>query len=379
MYNFESVFKIMFVILFFFCCYFIVVVFGGVVGCVCVVLGVVLLIVVVFLLVDVIVKDVFKGWNQCYLEICMEVISCQYDDYYMVMMIVLLMFGYLFDVIVLEMSYLGCFLLGFGLDDLFVLVFGVECFKDCFVFFVIEMVCNCEGCFVVMLIDIGLGLLFYCVDLLVQVGFREVDLMCFWEDYVEVGVQLKVRIGVYLIGDVCLFKDIIVCVGMLLGEGQFFDKQGWVQVILLCFVCVFELVCWVWQQGLDVCVEVWFNDWVEMFKCGCLVIEMLGCWMVGQMVNWVVLQMVGKWCVVQLFENVYCFYGGIYYVILCCLVFECKQFVWQFIQELMLDCQCQFDVFCMQDVFLVLLVVQEDFFFEQFVFFFGGQYVCVLW
>lgn len=332
-----------------------------------------------FPLVDVIVKDVLKGWNQRHPEIRTEVISRQYDDHHTAMTTALSTSGHLPDVIALETSYLGRFSLGSGLDDLSAPAFGAERFKDRFVPFAIETARNREGRLVAMPTDIGPGSLFYRVDLLAQAGLKEADLTRSWEDYVEAGAQLKARTGAYLIGDVRLLKDIIVRAGTPPGEGQFFDHQGRAQVTSPRFVRAFELARRVRQQGLDARVEVWFNDWAEMLKRGRLATEMSGCWMAGQMANWVAPQTAGKWRVAQLPENAYCSYGGTYYAIPRRSAPERKQLAWQLIQELTLDRQRQLDAFRTQDAFPALLAAQEDPFFEQPVSFLGGQHARVLW
>lgn len=332
-----------------------------------------------FPLVDVIAKDVLKGWSQRHPGVRTQVISRQYDDHHTAMTTALSTSGHLPDVIALETSYLGRFSLGSGLEDLSALAFGAERFKDRFVPFAIETARNREGRIVAMPTDVGPGSLFYRVDLLARAGLKEADLTRSWEDYVEAGAQLKARTGAYLIGDVRLLKDIIVRAGTPPGEGQFFDNQGRAQVTSPRFVRAFELATKVRRQGLDARVEVWFNDWAEMLKRGRLATEMSGGWMAGQMANWVAPATAGKWRVAQLPENTYCSYGGTYYAIPRRSAPERKQLAWQLIQELTLDRQRQLEAFKSQDAFPALLDAQQDAFFDQPVPFLGGQHARVLW
>ena len=332
-----------------------------------------------FPLVDVIAKDVLKGWNQRHPEIRAEVISRQYDDHHTAMTTALSTSGHLPDVIALESSYLGRFSLGSGLEDLSAPAFGAERFKDRFVSFAFETARNREGHVVAMPTDIGPGSLFYRADLLAQAGLKEADLTRSWEGYVEAGAQLKAKTGAYLIGDVRLLKDIIVRAGTPPGEGQFFDNQGRAQVTSPRFVRAFELAQQVRKQGLDARVEVWFNDWAEMLKRGRLATEMSGCWMAGQMANWVAPGTAGKWRVAQLPENAYCSYGGTYYAIPRRSAPGRKQLAWQLIQELTLDRQRQLEAFKSQDAFPALLAAQEGPFFDEPVPFLGGQKARVLW
>jgi multiple sugar transport system substrate-binding protein len=332
-----------------------------------------------FPLVDVIARDVLKGWSQRHPEIRTQVISRQYDDHHTAMTTALSTSGHLPDVIALETSYLGRFSLGSGLEDLSAPAFGAEGFKDRFVPFAIETARNREGRIVAMPTDIGPGSLFYRADLLTQAGLKEADLTRSWESYVEAGAKLKAKAGAYLIGDVRLLKDIIVRAGTPPGEGQFFDNQGRAQVTSPRFVRAFELAQKVRRQGLDARVEVWFNDWAEMLKRGRLATELSGGWMAGQMANWVAPDTAGKWRVAQLPENTFCSYGGTYYAIPRRSAPERKQLAWQLIQELTLDRQRQLEAFKSQDAFPALLAAQDDAFFDQPVPFLGGQHARVLW
>ncbi|KQV94816.1 ABC transporter substrate-binding protein [Pelomonas sp. Root1237] len=332
-----------------------------------------------FPLVDVIAKDVLKGWNQRHPEIRTEVISRQYDDHHTAMTTALSTSGHLPDVIALETSYLGRFSLGTGLEDLSAPAFGAERFKDRFVSFAIETARNREGAIVALPTDIGPGSLFYRADLLAQAGLKEADLTQSWEAYVDAGMQLKAKTGAYLIGDVRLLKDIIVRGGTPPGEGQFFDNQGRAQITSPRFVRAFELAQKVRRQKLDARVEVWFNDWAEMLKRGRLATELSGGWMAGQMANWVAPQTAGKWRIAQLPENTYCSYGGTYYAIPRRSAPERKQLAWQLIQELTLDRQRQLEAFKSQDAFPALLDAQQDAFFDQPVPFLGGQHARLLW
>ncbi|WP_457390392.1 ABC transporter substrate-binding protein [Roseateles sp. P5_E1] len=332
-----------------------------------------------FPLVDVIAKDVLKGWNQRHPEIRTEVISRQYDDHHTAMTTALSTSGHLPDVIALETSYLGRFSLGTGLEDLSAPAFGAERFKDRFVSFAIETARNREGAIVALPTDIGPGSLFYRTDLLAQAGLKETDLTQSWEAYVDAGMQLKAKTGAYLIGDVRLLKDIIVRGGTPPGEGQFFDNHGRAQITSPRFVRAFELAQKVRRQKLDARVEVWFNDWAEMLKRGRLATELSGGWMAGQMANWVAPGTAGKWRVAQLPENTYCSYGGTYYAIPRRSAPERKQLAWQLIQELTLDRQRQLEAFKSQDAFPALLDAQQDAFFDQPVPFLGGQHARLLW
>jgi multiple sugar transport system substrate-binding protein len=332
-----------------------------------------------FPLVDVIARELLKGWTERHPGLRTHVVSRQYDDHHTAMTTALSTSGHLPDVIALETSYLGRFSLGAGLEDLSAPAFGAERFRDRFVPFAIDTARNREGAIVALPADIGPGSLFYRVDLLDRAGLKEADLTRSWEAYVDAGVQLKARTGAYLIGDVRLLKDIVVRGGTPPGEGQFFDPQGRPQITSARFVRAFELARRVRQLGLDARVEVWQNDWAEMLKRGRLATEMSGGWMAGQLANWVAPATAGTWRVAQLPEGTFCSYGGTYYAIPRRSAPERKQLAWQLIQELTLDRQRQLDAFKAQDAFPALLAAQEGEFFDQPLPFLGGQRARQLW
>jgi multiple sugar transport system substrate-binding protein len=332
-----------------------------------------------FPLVDVIVKDVLKGWAQRHPDVNARVISRQYDDHHTAMTTALSTSGHLPDVIALEASYLSRFVLGSGLEDLSAPAYGAERFEDRFVSFAFQTARNRDGHVVAVPTDIGPGSLFYRADVVAQAGLKEADLTRSWDDYVEAGRQLKARTGAYLIGDVRLLKDIVVRATTPPGEGMFFDSQQRPQVTSARFVRAFELARRVRQLGLDARVEVWQNDWAEMLKRGRLATEMSGCWMAGQMANWVAPTTAGKWRAAQLPEGAFCSYGGTFYAIPRRSAPARKQLAWQLIQELTLDPQRQFEAFKSQDAFPALLAAQEGPFFDEPLPFLGGQKARQLW
>lgn len=330
-------------------------------------------------LVDVIVQDALKGWQQRDPQLRARVVSRQYEDHHTAMTTALSTSGHLPDVMALETSYLGRFSLGNGLEDLSAAPYGAEALREHFVTFAFETARNREGRLVALPTDIGPGSLFYRVDLLTRAGLQVADLTRSWESYVQAGAELKAKTGAYLIGDVRLLKDIVVRAGTPAGEGQFFDTQQRPQITSARFVRAFQLAQRVRRAGLDARVDVWQNDWAEMLKRGRLATEMSGGWMAGQLANWVAPATAGLWRAAQLPEDAFCAYGGTYYAIPRRSAPERKALAWQLIQELTLNRQRQLDAFRTQDAFPALLAAQDDAFFDQPVPFLGGQPARRLW
>ena len=332
-----------------------------------------------FPLVDEIVRDLLKGWQRSHPGLQVEVVSRQYDDHHTAMTTALSTSGHQPDVIALEASYMGRFALGGGLDDLSAAPFGAERFKDRFVPFAFEQARNRSGAVIAMPTDIGPGSLFYRHDLLAKAGLVEADLTRSWEAYVEAGVRIKAATGAYLIGHARLVKDIVARAGVPVGDGIYFDAQQRPQLTSPRFVRAFELARRVRQEKLDARVDIWFNDWAESLKRGKLATEMSGCWMAGQLANWVAPKTAGQWRVAQLPGDSYVSYGGTYYAIPRRSAPERKALAWALIQELTLNRQRQLDAFKSQDAFPALLAAQDDDFFDGPVPFLGGQPARQLW
>lgn len=337
------------------------------------------LVVTAYPLVDKIVEAALPAFQARHPGVRVQVISRQYQDHHTAMTTALSTSGHLPDVMALESSFMGRYVLGQGLENLSAPAFDAERHRDSFTPFALNEARNRQGQIVAIPADIGPGTLLYRRDLLEKAKVTEAELTASWESYIDAGRRIKAATGAHLIGDLRVLKDIMIRTGTAPGDGMFYDGSQRPAVTSRRFVRAFELCREARRAGLDGGVEVWRNEWAEGLKRGMLATEMSGCWMVGQLANWVAPTTAGLWRSAPLPEQTFVAYGGTYYVIPRRSDPARKQLAWSLIQMMALDRQIQLDTFRKQDAFPALLAAQEDAFFDEPLPFLGGQRARLMW
>jgi multiple sugar transport system substrate-binding protein len=329
--------------------------------------------------IDEIVKAAAAGeWARRHPDVPVEVVSRSYKDHHTAMTTALSTSVGLPDVMALESRYLGSFALGAGLENLSREPYGADRFASRFVPFAWKQAQNPQGQAVALPTDIGPGTLLYRADLLAKAGLGEADLLPSWEAYVEAGMRIKKATGAYLLGSAQSLADIIVR-GVEPGEGQYYDADNKPLVTSERFVRAFALARRVRAQGLDARVQPWSNEWAEGFKRGHVATDLRGCWMVGQMANWIAPDTQGLWRAAQLPGGTFAAFGGTFYAMPRRAAPEHKALAWEFLQLFTLDPALQLAAFKQEDAFPALQATYEDPFFEQPLPFLGGQRARMLW
>jgi multiple sugar transport system substrate-binding protein len=283
------------------------------------------------------------------------------------------------DVMALESSFLGRFSFGLGLQDLSAAPYDAERFGPRFVPFAWQQAHGRGGRVVALPTDIGPGTLLYRADLLAKAGLKEADLTPSWEAYVDAGVRIKQATGAYLIGNVQSLKDILIRSGIGPGEGLFFDRASRPLVTSPRFVRAFELAKRLRAHQLDARVTAWTNEWAEGFKRGLVATDLRGCWMVGQMANWVAPNTKGLWRASQLPGDTYVAFGGTFYAMPRRADPAKKALAWELMQLLTLDPAVQLGAFKQEDAFPALQQVYDDPFFDEPLPFLGGEHARLQW
>jgi multiple sugar transport system substrate-binding protein len=333
-----------------------------------------------FPLVDEIVRAAARGaWAQRHPDVAIEVVSRQYGDHHTAMTTALSTAVQLPDVMALESSFLGRFSRGLGLEDLSREPYAADRFASKFVPYAWQQAKGRHGQVVALPTDIGPGTLLYRTDLLAKAGITEAQLLPTWEGYVDAGVRIKQATGAYLIGNVQSLKDIVIRSGIGPGEGLFFDRESRPLVTAPRFVRAFELSRRLRRHQLDARVTAWTNEWAEGFKRGLVATDLRGCWMVGQMANWVAPKTHALWRAAPLPGNTFVAFGGTFYAMPRRAAPENKALAWEFMQQLTLDPALQLAAFKSQDAFPALLQTHDDPFFEEPMPFLGGQRARLLW
>jgi len=333
-----------------------------------------------FPLVDEIVRAAVKGpWRQRHPEVEVEVVSRQYIDHHTAMTTSLSTSVQLPDLMALESTFLGRYSLGHGLENLSQPPYDAERLAPRFVTFAFQQARGLGGTLRALPTDIGPGTLLYRSDLFAKAGIHEADVLSSWEAYVDAGVKLKAATGAYLIGNVTSLKDIVIRSGIRAGESLFFDADSRPVVTSERFVRAFELSRRLRSHQLDARVTAWTNEWAEGFKRHQVATDLRGCWMVGQMANWVAPATRGLWRAAQLPGGTYVAYGGTFYAIPNRAAPANKALAWELMQMLTGDPATQIAAFKQEDAFPALLQVMDDPFFEEPLPFLGGQRARVLW
>lgn len=332
-----------------------------------------------FPLVDKIVEAALPRWQRLHPDVDLQVVSRQYQDHHTAMTTALSTAVLLPDVMALEVSYVGRFAQGGGLEDLAKPPYNVARFRPRFVPYAYDQAVARSGAVVAVPADIGPGTMLYRADILARAGVAEADLTRSWDSYIAAGLRIKAATGAYLVAHVQQIKDIALRDGIRPGDGLYFDADSNVLVTQPRFVRAFELARQVRRHKLDAKVAAWSNEWAEGFKRGTLATELSGAWLVGQLNNWIAPATAGLWRAAHFPEGAFAGYGGAFYAMPRRADPARKALAWDFIQLMTLDRELQFAAFKSQDAFPALLETHDDPFFEQPLPFLGGQKARLLW
>ncbi|MFG6447376.1 extracellular solute-binding protein [Roseateles sp. BYS180W] len=323
--------------------------------------------------VDQIVRAALPAWRQRHPDVDIKVVSRQITDHHTAMTTALSTSFYLPDVMVLEVSYVGRFAQGGGLEDLSKPPYAIAQHRAQWVPYAYDQATNRAGAVVAAPMDIGPGTLLVRTDILAKAGVSERELTQSWDSYVAAGVRIKAATGAFLLAHARDMKDILIRTGVAPGEGLYFDRDSRVLVNSPRFRRAFELARQVRRLKLDAKVNAWSNDWSEGFKRGSLATQMSGAWMAGHLNNWLAPGTRGLWRAAPLPEGAYAAFGGTFLAIARSAPAQNKALAWEFIRFLCLDRQQQLAAFKSQDAFPALLAAQDDAFFDQPLAFLGGQ------
>lgn len=332
-----------------------------------------------FPLVDKIVEAARPHWQRLHPDVAIEVVSRQYQDHHTAMTTALSTAVLLPDVMALEVSFVGRFAQGGGLQDLAQPPFDVVRFKSRFVPYAYDQATARSGAVVAVPADVGPGTMLYRADILGRAGVAEGELTRTWDSYIAAGQRIKAATGAYLVSHVGQIKDIALRDGIRPGDGLYFDVDSNVLVTEPRFVRAFELAREVRLRKLDARVAAWSNEWAEGFKRGTLATELSGAWLVGQLNNWIAPGTAGLWRAAQFPQGAFAGYGGAFYAMPRRADPARKLLAWDFIQMMTLSRELQFAAFKAQDAFPALLETHDDPFFAEPLPFLGGQPARLLW
>lgn len=329
--------------------------------------------------IDEVIKAAVPQWQQLHPNVTLQITSRQFTDHHTAMTTALSTAVRLPDLMALEVSYVGRFAQGGGLEDLSQAPYGMQGLTHRFVRYAIEQSTHPSGRIVGVPADIGPGTLLYRQDLLQKAHLQREAWVRTWEDYIDGGIRLKAATGSYLLAHAREIKDIVIRTGLNPGEGLYFSRDSKVLVNSPRFVRAFELARKVRQHKLDARVSAWSSEWTEGFRRGTLASQMSGAWLAGHMNNWLAPGTRGLWRASPLPEGANVAYGGTFLAIAKNAPPERKALAWDLIRLLTLDRHMQLRAFKAQDAFPALVETFDDPFFEEPLPFLGGQPGRVMW
>lgn len=332
-----------------------------------------------FPLVDEIVRSAEPQWRRLHPTVALKVVSRQYADHHTAMTTALSTAVALPDVMALEVSYVGRFAQGGGLQDLSQPPFDIGRLRERYVPYAYDQATTRSGAVVAAPADIGPGAMLHRVDLLQRAGVDPAELTRSWDSYLEAGVRIKARTGAYLVGHVAQVKDIAIRTGVRPGDGLYFDRDSRPLVTEPRFVRAFELARRLRSHGLDARIGAWSNEWAEGLRRGTLATELSGAWIVGQLAEWVAPDTKGLWRATQFPDGVFAPYGGAFYALPRKAEAARKPLAWDFVRLMTLTRELQLAAFRRFDAFPALREAHDDPFFDEPLPFLGGQRARLLW
>ncbi|RDU94881.1 ABC transporter substrate-binding protein [Trinickia dinghuensis] len=333
--------------------------------------------VAVFPKLDQEIKAALPEWKKLHPDVDVKVDALAIGDHHTAMLTALATSSGLPDVMAVEVSYIGRFAAGGGLEDLSKAPFNAGQYKNQFVHYTFSQATAPNGAIVGMPSDIGPGSLFYRKDILDKAGVTEADLTKSWSSYLAAGTKIKKATGAYLLASARDIEDIYIRSDLKDGEGVYFDKAGNPVVTSPRFVRAFELAKQTHTLGLDANITPWSNEWAEAFRRGSVATQMMGAWLGGHLASWLAPDTKGLWRVANLPNGVYASYGGTFWAIP--VASTHKALSWEFIKFLTTRKDIQLQSFESIDAFPALVAAQDSPFYDAPVPFFGGEQVRTLW
>jgi multiple sugar transport system substrate-binding protein len=323
------------------------------------------------------VQGALPRWNALHPNVAVQVRSLQYPDHHPAMTAALATGSGLPDVMAVDFRFIAKFAASRGLERLDAAPYEAQRLRERFARFTFPQGSTPAGELVAMPADIGPGTLVYRTDLIERAGLTEADLTASWESFIAAGRKLRQATGVFLLADAADIRDIVLRTNLQDGEGIYFDAAGNVLVESERFRRAFTLARSARQAALDTRAPPWTNDWVAGFRQNRIATQMMGCWLVGHLKNWLAPDTAGRWRSTVLPAGGHASYGGSFYAIP--RQSRNKAWAWELVRFMTADKQTQLASLRTLDAFPALLEAHQDPLFDEPIAFLGGQRARRLW
>jgi multiple sugar transport system substrate-binding protein len=274
------------------------------------------------------------------------------------------------DVVGIEASYLSRFVALGGLEDLSE-VHHADGPAQRIAPFALPAARNAAGALVALPADVAPCVLFYRKDLLDRAGVGEAELAT-WDGLVEAGRRLRAATGVALLAHLGFLVDLRARAEIPAGEGLYFDAGGAPRLRSPRFVAAFELARAARAANVDAGVdEDWSQRWIAALGGGAVAAEPCGCWLVGQLEDWIAPDTRGLWRTAPVPGGVHLGWGGSYYAIP--KRTPNRDLAWEWMKFMCLDRRVQLGAFEHACAFPSLVDALDDPFLDEPLPFLGGQ------
>ena len=229
---------------------------------------------------DQAIKIALPGLKKQFPNYDIELTTLQYGDHHQALTTALATGQGLHDIEAVEISFVGKFAEGGGLEDLNKAPYNAKALASLFVDYTIPQATSSDGRLVGMPADIGPGTTFYRKDILDKAGVNPSE-MNTWEGYIAAGKKLQAKDKkVFLINNAAGAASLIWRTNIPAGEGIYFSKDNKVLVgpDSARWVKAFTVAKQIRDAKLDAKIGEWSNEWYEAFKTGTVATQFSGAW-----------------------------------------------------------------------------------------------------
>ena len=310
--------------------------------------------------------EVFEQENP---NVTVNVVEKEFNDHHTALLTTLASGAGAPDVTAIEVGFIAQFVGAGGFEDLTQEPYNAGQYKEQTAGYAWEQGSTPEGSLVAMPVDLGPGTMYYRQDLFEQAGIDPSAAQGSWEDYLEVGRQLKEQ-NIRLIPNATHVANAIIRSETPEGEGFYFDSEGNPNVTEERFQKAFRIAKAIRDEGLDLNVSDWSPEWAAGLKEGTVATEMFGFWLQGFLQSNAP-DTAGDWRVSNLPGGAYTSWGGSFYAIP--QAAQNKELAWQFIEFMTTREDIQKLAFEEIGAFPSVTTVYDDPIFEEPLEFLGGQ------
>ena len=233
------------------------------------------------------------------------------------------------DVVAVDISRLGSFVDAGGFVNLDQAPYNSQSLEKYFPAYAWSQGKGSDGNQYAIPADLGPGVMYFRRDHLKASNLTVEQVNKNWETFLQWGRQLKKK-KIALIADAEDIALLMIYAGVESGEGIYFDASGKSLLTSPRFIDAVTMAQKIRQEGLDLNIRSWTNEWYQVLKDGKVGTQLSGAWLLGHLQNWIAPDGAGKWGVAELPNKLYGSWGGSFL----CITKQSKspEAAWEFIK-----------------------------------------------